>query len=136
MKVLAQNARLATFFVKLADLSGEEDYREQAVWSLKSFPNAHRNYGAFAAGFGHALARLLSLPVIVTVVGTPGDHSVLEMARAALTQLGWGDMVLQFRENRDLAPARAEIQAGARPAHIVSEPSDLTQELILELSRS
>ena len=136
MKVLAQNARLAIFFVKLADLSGEEDYREQAVWSLKSFPNAHRNYGAFAAGFGHALARLLSLPVIVTVVGTPGDHSVLEMARAALTQLGWGDMVLQFRENRELAPAKAEIQAGARPAHIVSEPSDLTQELILELSRS
>jgi uncharacterized protein YyaL (SSP411 family) len=136
MKVLAQNARLAAFFVKLADLSGDESHRQQAVWALKSFPNAHRNYGAFAAGFGHALARLLSLPVIVTVVGTPGDSSVLEMARAALTQLGWGGLVLQFRENRDLAPARAEIQAGAVPAHIVDEPSGLTRELILELIRS
>jgi uncharacterized protein YyaL (SSP411 family) len=136
MKVLAQNARLAVFFVKLADVSGQEAYREQAVWALKSFPNTHRNYGAFAAGFGHALARLLSLPVIVTVVGAPGDPSVLEMARAALTQLGWGDLVLQFQENRDLALARAEIQAGAHPAHIVSKPSDLTHELILELIRS
>ena len=136
MKVLAQNARLAAFFVKLADLSGDESHRQQAVWALKSFPNAHRNYGAFAAGFGHALARLLSLPVIVTVAGKPGDPSVLEMARAALTQLGWGNLVLQFREHHDLPEARAEIQFGARPAHIVSEPASLTRDLILELSRS
>jgi uncharacterized protein YyaL (SSP411 family) len=136
MKVLAQNARLAAFFVKLADLSGDESHRKQAVWALKSFPNAHRNYGAFAAGFGHALARLLSLPVIVTVVGVPGDPSVREMARAALTQLGWGDLVLQFRENHDLSSARAELHAGGRPVHILNEPSALNRDLIPELNRS
>ena len=136
MKVLAQNTRLAAFFVKLADLSGDESHRQQAVWALKSFPNAHRNYGAFAAGFGHAVARLLSLPVIVTVVGKPGDPSVREMAHAALTQLGWGDLVLRFRENHDVPVTTAEIQAGAGPAHSVNQSSDLTHDLIMELSRS
>ncbi len=106
------------------------------MWALKSFPNAHRNYGAFAAGFGHSLARLLSSPVIVTVVGTPGDASVMEMARAALTQLGWGDLVLQFREDRDLPSANAEIRAGESTVRIVNEPSDLTNSLILKLGQS
>ena len=136
MKVLAQNARLAAFFVKLADLTGEEAHREQAVWALKSFPNAHRNYGAFAAGFGHSLARLLSLPVIATVVGTPGDPSVIEMAQAALTQLNWGDLVLQFREDQYVPSAKIEIQTEGRPVHTVSEPSALTHGLMLELGRS
>ena len=136
MKVLAQNARLADFFVKLADVSGKEAHREQAVWALKSFPNAHRNYGAFAAGFGHSLARLLSLPVSITVVGKPGAPSVREMARAALTQLGWGDLVLQFREDENIPSANAELQSRGLAVRTVSEPADLTHNLILELSRS
>ena len=135
MKVLAQNARLAGFFVNLADLTGEESHRGLAVWALKAFPNAHRNYGAFAAGFGHSLARLLSLPVIVTVVGSPGEASVIEMAQAALTQLGWEDLVLQFREDQDLPSAQAEIRAGGRPVHTVNQASDLTHNLIMELGR-
>ena len=56
--VLTQNARVASFFVRLADLSGHTDYRRLAYWALRSFPNTHRKYEAFAAGFGHALAQL------------------------------------------------------------------------------
>lgn len=103
--VLTQNAAAAAFFVRLADLSGEISYREQAVWALKSFPNSHRQYGAFAAGFGQALARLLSLPSVVTISGMPGDPLVLALAREALTQQGQGDVVLRFREDRQIAQA-------------------------------
>ena len=104
--VLTQNAAAAAFFVRLADLSGESHHREQAVWALKSFPNSHRHYGAFAAGFGHALARLLALPRLVTVSGIPGVPEVRAQARAALNQHGQGDVVMRFREDRQTGPAR------------------------------
>src|SRR5262249_19581480 len=49
--VLTQNARVATFFVRLADLSGHTDYRKLAYWALRSFPNAHRHSEAFVSSF-------------------------------------------------------------------------------------
>ena len=107
--VLTQNAAAAAFFVRLADLSGEIRHREEAVWALKSFPNSHRQYGAFAAGFGHALARLLALPLAITVNGIPGDPAVRSLARAALIEHGHGDVVLRFREERQIGPARAAL---------------------------
>ena len=36
--VLTQNARVASFFVRLADLSGHTDYRKLAYWALRSSP--------------------------------------------------------------------------------------------------
>ena len=92
--------------MRLAGRSGESHHREQAVWALKSFPNSHRHYGAFAAGFGHALARLLALPRLVTVSGIPGGPEVRAQARAALNQHGQGDVVMRFREDRQTGPAR------------------------------
>ena len=71
--VLTQNARVATFFVRLADLSGHADYRQAAYWALRRFPNTHRQHEAFAAGFGHALAHLLTLPLYIAITGAPGD---------------------------------------------------------------
>ena len=134
LNVLSQNARLAAFLVKLADLSGGASYREEAVWALQTFPNSHRNHGAFAAGFGHALGRLLSLPVIVTIAGVPGDPSVLAMARAALTQLGCGDLLLQFREREGVSEAEAEIRVAGSAVRTVTDPADLKPELVAALS--
>jgi len=136
LNVLSQNARLAAFLIKLAGLSGAASYREEAVWALQTFPNSHRNHGAFAAGFGHALARLLSLPVIVTVAGVPGDPLVLAMARAALTQLGCGDLILQFREQDGVLGAEAEIRAAGQPVRTITDPHGLKPGLLSELSGS
>lgn len=127
---LTQNAGAAAFFVRLADLSGFTEYREEAVWALKSFPNAHREYGAFAAGFGHALARLLALPLFVTVTGAPGDPAVLALARAAVTQLSHGDVVLRFREDRGSQGAEAEVNLPGKESIYVSNPADLNPELL------
>ena len=107
--VLTQNAGAAAFFVRLAGLSGERHYREAAVWALESFPNSHRHYGAFAAGYGQALARLLALPRLITVSGIPGDPAVRAQAREALTQHGYGDLVIRFREDLQPDPARADL---------------------------
>ncbi len=82
--VFTQNAQTAIFFVQLADLSGDMAYRKLAHWALKPFPNSHRHHDVFAAGFGQALGRLLAMPLLVTLQGTPGDVRVRALARAAL----------------------------------------------------
>ncbi|MCH7713912.1 MAG: thioredoxin domain-containing protein [Chloroflexi bacterium] len=128
--VLTQNALAAAFFVRLADLTGDLSHREQAVWAMKSFPNSHRKFGAFAAGFGHALGRLLSLPLVVTVAGEPGTPEVRALAKAALTQMGHGDLVLRFRQDHDNGPAKAEFQLEGRFAGSIADPDKITPEMV------
>ena len=127
--VLTQNANVALFFVRLADLSGDIAYRKTAHWALKSFPNSHRQYEAFAAGFGHALGRLLALPLVITITGLPGDAGVRALARAALTQLRHGDLVLRFHADRQRPTASAEVHLGARLIGPITDPALLRPEL-------
>ncbi|MGH8066244.1 MAG: DUF255 domain-containing protein [Candidatus Entotheonellia bacterium] len=131
--VLTQNANVASFFVRLADLSGDIAYRQTAHWALRRFPNAHRTYEAFAAGFGHALGRLLALPLIITITGVPGDARVRSLARAALTQLHHGDLVLRFREDRQRQTASAEVHIGDRLVGPIADPASLRREVLTTL---
>lgn len=131
--VLTQNANVASFFVRLADLSGDIDYRRPAHWALRRFPNSHRTYEAFAAGFGHALGRLLALPLVITIKGVPGDSEVRSLGRAALTQLHHGDLVLRFREDRQNQTASAEVQIGGRLVGPIADPASLRPELLTTL---
>ena len=122
---LPQNAAAAAFFIRLADLSGDASYRQEAVWALKPFPGAHRGFGAFVAGFGHALGRLLNLPLVVTINGPPGSPAVRGLARAALTQLGHGDVVVRFNATPTKNEAWADIQLGDRSIGTITDPSQL-----------
>jgi len=134
--VLTQNARVATFFVRLADLSGHTDYRKLAYWALRSFPNAHRHYEAFAAGFGHALAQLLTLPLYIAITGVPGAPDVLALARSGLTRLRHGNVVLLFHARQDSRPARATVQMGEKQVGPITDPAALTPELLMTLSQA
>jgi uncharacterized protein YyaL (SSP411 family) len=127
--VLAQNAHAAAFFVRLADLSGDLDYRKLAHWALKPFPNSHRQHGAFAAGFGHALGRLLALPLIVIIRGVPGTPGVRSLARAALMQLRHGDVVLQFHQDQHEQPASATLRLGEQLLGPFTDPAALSPAL-------
>ncbi len=135
---LPQNAAAASFFVRLADLSGDTAYREEAVWALKRFPGSHRPFGAFAAEYGQALARLLTLPLIVTVNGLPGSAEVLALTRAATTQLGHGDVVIKFRESSpdssNQGAAWATIQMGDQTLGSISDPAELKPDVIRGLA--
>jgi uncharacterized protein YyaL (SSP411 family) len=129
--VLTQNARVAIFFVRLADLSGYTDYRKLAYWALRSFPNAHRQYEAFAAGFGRALAQLFTLPLYIAITGTPGAPDVLALARNGLTHLRHGNVVLLFDARQDSRPASATVQMGEKQVGPITDPAALTSELLL-----
>jgi hypothetical protein len=134
--VLTQNANAAAFFVRLADLSGDVAYRQTAYWALKRFPNAHRQHEAFAAGFGHALGRLLALPLRVTITGAPGTPEVRSLARAALTQLHHGDVVLQFQADRACRTASAAVLIGDRLIGPITDPASLSPALSTMLPRT
>ncbi len=134
LTVLTQNARVATFFVRLADLSGQTDYRQLAYWALRPFPNTHRQHEAFAAGFGQALARLLTLPVYCTITGLPGEPGALALARSALTRLHHGNIVLCWRAGQPGQPAWATLQLGARQSGPLSNPTALTPDLLVHLA--
>ena len=131
--VLTQNATVASFFVRLADLSGDIAYRKTAHWALRRFPNSHRTYEAFAAGFGHALGRLLALPLIMTITGAPGDAGVRSLARAALTQLHHGDLVLRFQADRQRQTASAEVYIDDRLIGPITDPASLRPEVLTAL---
>ncbi len=128
LTVLSQNAEAASFFLRLAAFSGDTRFKEQAVWALKSFPNSHRQHGAFAAGFGHAVARLLSDPVIVTLTGQPGSEQVRAMAKAARTKLGTGNLVPRFAASD--GETFAQIQGHDGSPVRVSKPEDFTPGLL------
>ena len=128
LTVLSQNAEAAVFFIRLAALSGDTSFREQAVWSLKSFPNSHRQHGAFAAGFGQAVSRLLADPIVVTVTGTPGSDQVRDLARAARTKLGASNLVLRFAENG--GESYADVTAHNGSSIRVSKPDAFTPGLL------
>jgi uncharacterized protein YyaL (SSP411 family) len=133
--VLTQNANVASFFVRLADLSGDIGYRKTAYWALRRFPNSHRTYAAFAAGFGHALGRLLALPLVIIITGVPGDAGVRSFARAAITQLHHGDLVLRFQEDRQRQTASAEVQIGDRRVGPIRDPASLRPEVLAPQGR-
>jgi uncharacterized protein YyaL (SSP411 family) len=123
--VLTQNATLAALFVRLADLSGDLTHRKTAYWALKHFPNAHRRYEAFAAGFGHALGRLLAIPLIMTITGMPGDTTVRGIARAALTQLRHGDLLIRFQADHAASVACIDIQYSGQHIGPITDPAAL-----------
>jgi uncharacterized protein YyaL (SSP411 family) len=125
-----QNANVAAFFVRLADLSGEDAYRAAAYWALWPFEKPHEQYGVMAAGFGHALARYLGSPVSAIVVGLPGAERVRELARAALTKLGQPDLVLRFSEGDGSNDAWIEVTSSQGVSESLYEPELLTTEML------
>ncbi len=129
MTVFTQNAQTAMFFVRLADLSGDIAYRKLAHWGLKPFPNTHRHHDAFAAGFGQVLGRLLALPLLVTLSGAPGDPHLRQLARAALTQLRHGDIVLRFQEDRKCEMTTAILRIGDRQIGPINDSAELSPAL-------
>jgi len=108
-------------------------YRKLAYWALRSFPNAHRHYEAFAAGFGHALAQLLTLPLYIAITGAPGAPDVLALARSGLTRLRHGNVVLLLHARQDGQAASATVQMGEKQVGPLTDPTALTPELLLTL---
>jgi uncharacterized protein len=74
---IEENALAAEGLLRLAALTGEDEWRELALRALRGFVGEYRQWGQFAASYANAVTRALAEPLVVTVVG-PADHSVAD----------------------------------------------------------
>ena len=88
-----------------------------------------------AAGFGHALAQLLTLPLYIAITGAPGAPDVLALARSGLTRLRHGNAMLLFHARQDSRPASATVRIGEKQVGPITDPAALTSELLLTLGQ-
>ena len=70
---IEENALAAEGLLRLAALTGENEWRELGLRALRSFVGEYRQWGQFAASYANAVARALASPLVVTVVGPAGD---------------------------------------------------------------
>ena len=68
-----ENALAALGLLRLAALTGDEEWRLLALRTLRAFVGEYRGWGQFAAAYASAVARALAEPLVVTVVGPSGD---------------------------------------------------------------
>lgn len=59
LTLIEQNGAAASFFLALADATGDERYRDAAQWALHHFTGSFQDFGVHAAPFGLALQKYL-----------------------------------------------------------------------------
>jgi uncharacterized protein YyaL (SSP411 family) len=80
---IEENALAADGLLRLAALSGEDEWRELAVRALRAFVGEYRQWGQFAASYANVVARALAEPLVVTVVGPAADAIAVTLWRRA-----------------------------------------------------
>jgi uncharacterized protein YyaL (SSP411 family) len=80
---IEENALAAEGLLRLAALTGENEWRELALRALRSFVGEYRQWGQFAASYANAVARGLAEPLVVTVVGPADDDVATALWRRA-----------------------------------------------------
>ena len=72
-KPIEDSSLAADALLRLAALTGDERWRASAVRALGGFVGEYRQWGQFAAAYASAVARALSEPLTVAVVGREDD---------------------------------------------------------------
>jgi len=82
-KPIEDNAMAADGLMRLAALTGDAQWRELAVRALRSFVGSYRGWGQFASSYANAIARALTEPLAITVVGPKDDAAANALWGAA-----------------------------------------------------
>jgi uncharacterized protein YyaL (SSP411 family) len=80
---IEENALAADGLLRLAAVSGEDEWRELALRALRAFVGEYRQWGQFAASYANAVARALAEPLVITVVGPADDALATVLWRRA-----------------------------------------------------
>src|SRR5207249_255017 len=72
-KPIEDNALAADALLRLAALTGDEQWRETGVRALRSFVGTYRAWGQFASSYANAVACALAEALAITVVGPRDD---------------------------------------------------------------
>jgi uncharacterized protein YyaL (SSP411 family) len=82
-KPIEDNALAADALLRLAVITGDEAWREAAVRALRSFVGTYRGWGQFASSYANAVARAITDPLAITVVGPKDDAMATALWGAA-----------------------------------------------------
>jgi uncharacterized protein YyaL (SSP411 family) len=82
-KPIEDGAAAADALLRLAVLTGDDQWRDSALRALRGFVGEYRQWGQFAAAFGSAVARALSEPRLVVVVGPADDPAAKALWQVA-----------------------------------------------------
>ncbi len=72
-KPIEDGAVAADALLRLTALTGDDAWRASAARALEAFAGEYRRWGQFAAAYATAVARALTEPVVISVVGRVGD---------------------------------------------------------------
>jgi uncharacterized protein YyaL (SSP411 family) len=94
----AGNPSAADALLRLAALSGNETYREQAEDTLENFAGIVEHFGLYAGTYGLALERLLLPPVQVVIIGE--DEQDQQLTTIATARWAVNKSVLRLRRDQ------------------------------------
>jgi len=80
---IEENALAAEGLLRLAALTGEDEWRALGLRALRSFVGEYRQWGQFAASYANAVARALAEPLVIAVVGPAEDPLAAALWRRA-----------------------------------------------------
>ncbi|HEY8784866.1 MAG TPA: DUF255 domain-containing protein [Candidatus Limnocylindria bacterium] len=98
---IEENALAAEGLLRLAALSGEDEWRELALRALRGFVGEYRQWGQFAASYANAVARALAEPLVVTVVGPADDALAVTLWRRARATTDPASSLHRLEPDRD-----------------------------------
>jgi uncharacterized protein YyaL (SSP411 family) len=141
-KPIEDGATAADALLRLATLTGDDQWRESALRALRGFVGEYRQWGQFAAAFGSAVARALSEPRLLVVVGPEEDPTAKALWQVAMRSddpAGARQWLVPGRDGERIA-------AGGYPADrvaayvcigiVCSAPIDAPADLAAELARA
>ena len=144
-KPIEDGAAMADGLLRLATLTGDELWREVALRALRGFVGEYRQWGQFAAAFGSAVARALTEPRLVVVVGAATDRTAKALWQIALQSddpNGARQWLVPGRDGERLAargyPAdrvAAYVCVGTVCSAPIADPAGLAAELARARSR-
>ena len=104
----AGNATAATALLRLAALTGEDEYQRRALETIETFAGIVEHFGLYAASFGLALRRAVEGTVQVCVMGEGAGAE--ELAAAAMAGYAVNRSVIRLRWDQleTLPPALSE----------------------------
>ena len=83
-KPIEDGSAAADALLRLAALTGDDAWRESAQRALRGFVGEFRQWGQFAAAYGSAVARALTEPLVISVVGPEADPVTTALWRVAV----------------------------------------------------
>jgi uncharacterized protein YyaL (SSP411 family) len=141
-KPIEDNAVASDALLRLATLSGEERWRDAALRALRAFVGEYTQWGQFAAPYARAVARALSEPMQIVVVGPRDDARAAALWALARRCDDPARVLHRFDPSVDRERLeRAGYPAGEVAAYVCigatcSAPIGDVDALVVELSRA